>query len=123
MYISRITSCAQKLVSMSDPVSDGDLLFCLLNGLPDTYDAFKAMMRLKDKVDFPTAVQHLKDEYEISRLKDSITQDNTALFAGQRPTRKRTVTNPGLVNQTLRRMTHYGVLYTKVMVILLKIVV
>ena len=82
VYVSRITSCAQKLVSMGDNVGDGDLLFCLLNGLPDTYDAFKAMIRLKENVDFATAVQHLKDEYELSRL--SITQDNTALLVSHR---------------------------------------
>ena len=84
VYVSRITSCAQKLLSMGDVVSEDDQLFCLLNGLPESYDSFKYMIRLKDQVTFATAVQHLKDQYEMSRLKDTISQDSTALFAGHR---------------------------------------
>ncbi len=64
VYVSRILSCAQKLRSMNDSVSDSDLLYSLLNGLPEEYDTYKAMIRIKDGVDFADAVKYLKDQYD-----------------------------------------------------------
>ena len=53
---------------MGDTVSDGDLLFCLFNGLTSEYGALKSVLQLKDGITFPDAVQHLKDQYELSHI-------------------------------------------------------
>jgi hypothetical protein len=88
VYVSRILSCAQKLRPMNDPVNDSDLLYSLLNGLPEEYDSFNAMIRLKEDVTFADAVKYLKDQYELSVLRD--VQSANAAFFG-----KHGITNKG----------------------------
>lgn len=85
VYVSRITSCAQKLVSMGDIVGDGDKLFCLFNGLSQEYNSLKSVLQLKDHITFADAVQHLKDQYEISSV-NNINQDggSSALYVNHK---------------------------------------
>jgi hypothetical protein len=83
VYVSRITSYAQKLVSMGDIISEGDKLFALFNGLTAEYNAIKSILQLKDNVSFADAVQHLKDQYELMNVNHS-NDTSSALYVNHK---------------------------------------
>lgn len=71
VYVSRLIGYSQQLVSMGETVSDGELLFCLLNGLPHEYASLKRGLQLKDNMTFATAIQHIKDDYEATSVNNA----------------------------------------------------
>ena len=68
-YVSRIIQYSQQLKGMGDMVSESDMLFALFNGLPKDYDGLASSLNIQKNLKFAEAVQHLKDKYELLKLK------------------------------------------------------
>jgi hypothetical protein len=80
-YVSRIVQYSQQLKGMGDMVSESDMLFALFNGLPQDYEGLASSLNIQKNLKFAEAVQHLKDKYELLKLKRDKDENSLVSYA------------------------------------------
>jgi len=76
-YKARAMHIVSRLKSAKEIVGDGEILYCLLSGLPESYEVVKQAMEVQDIVDIEEACGHLREvEDRLSRVTDSSKSSN-----------------------------------------------
>jgi hypothetical protein len=66
-YKARALHIASRLRATKEVVSDGEVLYCLLEGLPPAYDMVRQALEVQDIVDLEAASNHLREMEERMR--------------------------------------------------------
>ena len=69
VYRARIMELVSRLRAMQEVVSEGELIYVLLEGLPESYAQVKQSLEVNDSMAMPDIVKHLRDFEERSRYK------------------------------------------------------
>lgn len=64
LYKSRIMELKLRLVSMGEPVTDGEMIYVVLEGLPNSYSALKQSLEVQDDYPFEKICGHIRDHQE-----------------------------------------------------------
>jgi hypothetical protein len=69
-YLARINSLMLKLEEMEESVSKGELMYVLLNGLPESYSSIVQTLKVNDKMEYEEACEHIRDYQETLMYKN-----------------------------------------------------
>lgn len=64
LYRSRILALVQRLRNMGETVSDGEMIYALLEGLPREYEAITQALQVQDELNFDEHAAHIRDHQE-----------------------------------------------------------
>lgn len=77
-YVSRIIQAMISLEEMGEKISEGELMYVLLNGLPSDYDSLVQTLRVNDKIKFNEACQHIREYEEAQKFKAVKSEEEVA---------------------------------------------
>lgn len=81
VYVDTIKDFAQRLTAASSPLTEDDLIFHTLRGLPNVFNGLKTVVRTRgDTISFDELVTMLKRK-DIQLLKETETDTTTVLVA------------------------------------------
>jgi hypothetical protein len=87
MYKSRIVELKMRLATMGETVSEGELIYVILEGLPATYGALKQSLEVQDDYDFEKICGHIRDYQEKkkyqSKNEDEFVQESASYARGR----------------------------------------
>lgn len=83
LYRARVMELVARLVSMGETVSEGEQIYVLLEGLPDTYTNVKQTLEMNDALKMHDLVKNLRDFEEKATYKRHGQQEEQAHYAGQ----------------------------------------
>jgi hypothetical protein len=78
VYKARALHLAARLRSMKEGVSDGELLYCLMEGLPSAYAMVRQALEVQDVVDLEEACVHLRE------VEDKLRRERGGAAAGNK---------------------------------------
>ena len=84
LYRSRVLELVTRLRSVGEIVSEGELIYVLLEGLPEAYANVKQTLEMNDALKIADIVKHLRDFEEKETYKSEQRQEETAHFARAR---------------------------------------
>ena len=84
VYKSQLLMLSQRLVSLGEGVSDSEMLFVLLEGLPRSWEALKQTLFVQaDTFSFESMCTHIRNHQEKSRLSEKEDAMEQANYAGR----------------------------------------
>lgn len=81
-YKARAMHIVARLRSSKESVSDGEILYCLLEGLPAGYAMVKQAMEVQDVVDVDEACDHLREVEDKLRRVDAMSESSSSMSGG-----------------------------------------
>jgi hypothetical protein len=71
MYKTRILELIMRLKNMGETVSEGEMIYVVLEGLPRQWDAMKQSLEMNDNIDFEGICKHIRDFQERYNYRDA----------------------------------------------------
>jgi hypothetical protein len=68
-YKARVLHLASRLRAMKEGVSEGEQIYCMLEGLPRSYDTLRQAMEVQEGLTFEQMCSHLRDAQEKLRVR------------------------------------------------------
>lgn len=91
LYIvkSRILELKMRLEAMGEKVTDGELIFIILEGLPEEYSALKQSLFVQDEFGLEKICGHIRDHQEKQAYRGKVEEElDTAMFSRQQKIRR-----------------------------------
>jgi hypothetical protein len=85
-YLARIQEIQIRLVEMNSPVSDNELIYLVLNGLPESYNLVVHTLQAKNGVTLEDIAEACRDYQETAKLR--MEKEETANFAKEQAWQK-----------------------------------
>lgn len=102
-YVSRIVALQMRLKGMSEDISEAEMMYVVLNGLPDSYGAIKAALEMMDNIKFESVCEKLRDYEEKMAYKRAAAADYGSLQHGANGA----VVNPDYKCKLCQQRGHY----------------
>jgi hypothetical protein len=77
-YLGRVTQLVISLTEMKEPVSDGEMMYVLYNGLPREYESVIQSLKVNDNIKYEEACRHIRDREETLKIKQETTNSEAA---------------------------------------------
>lgn len=85
LYKAKLLQCKQRLVAMGESVSDGELLYTLLRGLPIEYELVQKTLEMNDHMTFELACNKIREQQEKIALMSDAAGGNHSAMTNRRP--------------------------------------
>jgi hypothetical protein len=69
-YKARVLHIVGRLKAMKEPVSEGEQIYCMMEGLPKAYDTLRQAMEIQDGLTFSQMCSFLRDAQDKQRAKN-----------------------------------------------------
>lgn len=75
LYKSRVVELKMRLEAMGETVSDGELVYVILEGLPAAYSALKQSLSVQDEFGFEKICGHIRDHQEKMKYRGVVEEE------------------------------------------------